>query len=104
MAGRIPTYSAIALLAVVVVTLADTRQCPVPSQRCRPAWSRSPDGRQPRQHQAVDGSVAAGVIKADPRLVDKDGSIHMKVGWWRGVSRRLSIQGHRLDASAPLLG
>jgi hypothetical protein len=28
----------------------------------------------------------------------------MKFGWWRGVSGRLSIQGRRLDASAPLLG
>jgi hypothetical protein len=28
----------------------------------------------------------------------------MKFGWWRGISGRLSIQGRRLDASAPLLG
>ena len=44
-----------------------------------------------------------GVIKSDPEYVDKDGSIRMKVGWWRGVSGRLSIQGRRLDASAPPL-
>jgi hypothetical protein len=45
-----------------------------------------------------------GVIKADPDYVDQDGSIHLKFGWWRGVSGRLSIHGRRLDASAPLLG
>jgi hypothetical protein len=44
-----------------------------------------------------------GVIKAEPDYVDKDGSIHMKFGWWRGVSGRLSIQGRRLDAPAPPL-
>jgi hypothetical protein len=46
------------------------------------------------------------VIKDNPDYVDKDGAIHaihMKFGW-RGVSGRLSIQGRRLDASAPLLG
>ena len=45
-----------------------------------------------------------GVIKADPDYVDKDGSIHMEFGWWRGVSGRLSIQGRRLDASARCWG
>jgi hypothetical protein len=48
-----------------------------------------------------------GVIKDTPDYVDKDGAIHaihMKFGWWRGVSGRLSIQGRRLDASVPLLG
>jgi hypothetical protein len=45
-----------------------------------------------------------GVINADPDYVDKDGAIHMRFGWWRGVSGRLSIQSRRLDASAPLLG
>jgi hypothetical protein len=44
-----------------------------------------------------------GVIKNDPDYVDKDGSIHMKFGWWRGVSGRLSIQGRRLDAPGPPL-
>jgi hypothetical protein len=45
-----------------------------------------------------------GVIKNDPDYVDKDGSIHVKFGWWRGISARLSIQGRRLDASVPPLG
>jgi hypothetical protein len=48
--------------------------------------------------------LAGRVIKAHPDYVDKDGSIHMRFGWWRGVSGRSSIQGRRLDASAPLLG
>jgi hypothetical protein len=45
-----------------------------------------------------------GVIKDDPDYVGKDGSIHMKFGWRRGVSGRLSIQGRRLDASVRRCG
>src|SRR4029453_2498684 len=43
----------------------------------------------------------ANLFKADPDYVDKDGSIHLELGWWRGVSGRLSIQGRRLDAPTP---
>jgi hypothetical protein len=32
-----------------------------------------------------------------------DGAIYAKVGWWRGVPGRLTIQGERLDAPAPPL-
>jgi hypothetical protein len=32
-----------------------------------------------------------------------DGSIWAKVGWWRAVPGRLTIQGERLDAAAPPL-
>jgi hypothetical protein len=32
-----------------------------------------------------------------------DGSIWAKVGWWRGVPGRLTVQGERLDAHAPPL-
>jgi hypothetical protein len=35
--------------------------------------------------------------------VMSDGSVEAKVGWWRGVSGRLTIQGERLDAPAPPL-
>jgi hypothetical protein len=33
----------------------------------------------------------------------KDGSLRMKFGWWRGVSGHFSIEGHRLDGQAPPL-
>lgn len=35
--------------------------------------------------------------------VTHNGSISAKVGWWRGVAGRLTVQGERLDASAPPL-
>ena len=34
---------------------------------------------------------------------EKDGSVRMKFGWWRGVRGHLSIEGRRLDAKAPPL-
>jgi len=36
-------------------------------------------------------------------FVNPDGSIRLKVGWWRGVPGRLRIGGRRLDAHAPPL-
>jgi hypothetical protein len=44
-----------------------------------------------------------GVIAADERLVEPDGSIGWKLGWYRLVSGRLEITGRRLDATAPPL-
>lgn len=42
-----------------------------------------------------------GVIAADPRMVQSDGSIDWKFGWWRIASGRLNITGRRLDGQAP---
>ncbi|MCQ3972240.1 MAG: hypothetical protein DPW09_02195 [Anaerolineae bacterium] len=38
-----------------------------------------------------------------PGQVNPDGSAEMKWGWWRGVAGWLTIEGRRLDASAPPL-
>jgi hypothetical protein len=35
--------------------------------------------------------------------IESDGSIHTKMGWWRGVRGKLVISGRRLDAAAPPL-
>lgn len=44
---------------------------------------------------APDGSIAA--------TIQPDGSIYAKIGWWRGISGRLSIEGSRIDGySRPL--
>jgi len=51
----------------------------------------------------VGGLGEAGVILAEPRLVEPDGSIGWKLGWWRIDRGRLSISGDRLDAAAPPL-
>jgi hypothetical protein len=84
------------------VTLADARRCPV----TRPNGATPPGvGEQAGVNHGNTKLWTAlwpgGVIKADPDYVDNDGRIHMKFGWWRGVSGRLSIQGRRLDAPAP---
>jgi hypothetical protein len=44
-----------------------------------------------------------GVIVADSGYVERDGSIGMKWPWWRGVDGTLTIEGRRLDATAPPL-
>ena len=36
-------------------------------------------------------------------IVNPDGSIYAKLGWWRGVPGVISITGRRLDRSAPPL-
>jgi hypothetical protein len=35
--------------------------------------------------------------------MDSDGSLSMKFPWWRGVRGKLTIEGKRLDATAPPL-
>lgn len=51
----------------------------------------------------VGGLGDDGVILADSRFVESDGSIGWKFGWWRIVSGTLTITGRRLDAPAPPL-
>ncbi len=51
----------------------------------------------------VGGLGADGVIAADSRFVESDGSIGWKFGWWRVVPGTLTITGRRLDAPAPPL-
>ncbi|MET7328197.1 hypothetical protein [Nonomuraea sp. NPDC005650] len=48
----------------------------------------------------VGGLAPGGVIEADAALVQPDGSISMKYGWWRGVAGKLEISGRRLDGPA----
>jgi hypothetical protein len=51
------------------------------------------------------GKLRAGILPSGGSFatVDDDGSIHAKLGWWRGVPGRLAIRGRRLDAPAPPL-
>ena len=44
-----------------------------------------------------------GVIRADPTMIESDGSISAKFGWWRTTPGTLTISGRRLDAPAPPL-
>jgi hypothetical protein len=51
----------------------------------------------------VGGLGPDGVIIADPRFVEADGSVGWKLGWWRITPGTLTITGRRLDAPAPPL-
>lgn len=51
----------------------------------------------------VGGLGLDGVIAADSRFVNADGSIGWKFGWWRKIGGDLTITGRRLDASGPPL-
>ncbi len=51
----------------------------------------------------VGGLGEGGVILADSRFVESDGSIGWKLGWWRIASGTLTIAGRRLDAPGPPL-
>jgi hypothetical protein len=43
------------------------------------------------------------VIVATDGLINSDGSINWKYGWWRKAVGNLTITGRRLDAAAPPL-
>ena len=51
------------------------------------------------------GRLAAGTLPDGGSMatVEDDGSIHAKLGWWRGLPGTLRITGRRLDAVAPPL-
>ena len=52
------------------------------------------------------GTLAAGILPdgGSRATVEDDGSIHAKLGWWRGVAGTLRVAARRLDSSAPPLG
>jgi hypothetical protein len=51
----------------------------------------------------VGGLWPGGVLAAEPAFVEPDGSVRVKLGWYRIVPGTLSISGRRLDAAAPPL-
>jgi hypothetical protein len=89
------------------LTMADAQDCPVTMPVAAPTEFAE---RLFGSGQAfgnddlwVGGLGADGVIPADPRFVEPDGSIGWKLGWWRIAPGRLTITGRRLDAPAPPL-
>jgi hypothetical protein len=89
------------------LSMADAKNCPVTKPVKAPAdfgdrlfGSSSAFGNGDLW---VGGLGDDGVILADPRFVESDGSIGWKFGWWRIVSGTLTITGRRLDAPAPML-
>jgi hypothetical protein len=87
------------------LTLADARNCPVTKP------GKAPEDIGDRLFGSsvafgnkdlwVGGLGDDGVIVADSRFVESDGSIGWKFGWWRILPGRLTISGRRLDAPAP---
>jgi hypothetical protein len=93
--------------APTALTIADAADCPVTTPTTAPAefaerlfGSGSAVGNDALW---VGGLGADGVIPADPRFVEPDGSIGWKLGWRRITPGTLTITGRRLDApAAPL--
>jgi hypothetical protein len=52
----------------------------------------------------VGGLWPHGVIAPEPDMVEPDGSVQIKMGWYRITEGTLSITGRRVDGSAPALG
>jgi hypothetical protein len=78
--------------------------CPVtqPSGDVPPGETASPRSR----YLGNDGlwtDLYPNPLRPRAEDVHKDGSIEIKVPWWRGVWGRLTITGRRLDATAPPL-
>ena len=90
-----------------VSATAERAPCPVtlPNRSVFPASAFSHGTRRLRVGMYWRGTVAAG-LRPDGSVmatIDGDGSISMKVGWWRGVPGTLKITGRRLDGQAPPL-
>jgi hypothetical protein len=93
------------------VTMADARHCPVTIGHPVPAslpWRELLFGWQSAHGNGslwVGGLWPRGIVVITPDLLDTDGRLSMKFGWYRLSSGFLTITGHRLDASAsPLSG
>lgn len=87
------------------LTLADAKDCPVTKPGKAPEEIRDrlfgSSVAVGNKDLWVGGLGEDGVILAEPRLVESDGSIGWKFGWWRIVPGRLTVTGLRLDAPAP---
>jgi hypothetical protein len=87
------------------VILADAGRCPTTKPSKGPAelqntlfgWGSSYGNGK----LWVGGLWPDGVIAADSRFVEADGSVGMKFGWWHEDPGKLEITGRRLDGTAP---
>lgn len=90
------------------LTLADAGTCP----STKPSGLAAGGGERPfsssalaygNPHLWVVPLLEDGVIHADARSIEPDGSIGQKFLWWRITPGILAITGRRLDAPAPPL-
>jgi hypothetical protein len=89
------------------VTLADAEDCPVTQTTVTPPeigerlfGSHSAYGNEDLW---AGGLGDNGIYTVGADYPDPDGSIGIKIGWWRNVSGSVVISGRRLDAPAPPL-
>jgi hypothetical protein len=79
---------------------ADT--CPVtPPNGALPPGEIATSGSRYLGNGALWTELYPNPLRPRPEDVHADGSIEIKVPWWRGVVGRLTIAGRRLDAHAP---
>jgi hypothetical protein len=114
--SRLRSTSIVAGLVAGVLVLGHTpalggpaspKACPVtlPNGKAPPSSVRA---RLPPVPPVFDGNGKLwvklwplGVIVAKPNVIDSDGSIGIKLPWWRGVAGTLTVSARRLDANAP---
>ena len=111
--GVVGLAALVAAAAVTSAAGAPRGTCPttVATRTAKPEASGGPAGfnygsGRLRAHLGWgNGTLAAGLRPDGGSIatVEDDGSIHTKLGWWRGVPGRLTISGRRLDARAPAL-
>ena len=118
MAARL--IGALAVAALLAVTgsnaqATDTasRRCPVTAPPARRGPSPAPfspaafnyGNRLIRVALPAGGRLVAGVLPGGGvmAVINRDGSISEKLGWWRGVPGNLVIRGHRLDGQSASL-
>lgn len=102
------------LVLLIVVGCGPSARATTPVAECSPTQPNgdTPPGEEPSPSFHGNGNLytnglwAKGEILADPRFVAADGSIRMKVGWWRapgvGAAGDLQIAGHELGTSAAI--
>ena len=102
------------LVLLIAVGCSPSAPATTPVAECSPTQPNgdTPPGEDPSLSFHGNGSLytnglwANGEILADPRFVAADGSIRMKVGWWRaagvGAAGDLQIAGYMLDTNAAI--
>lgn len=97
----------VAVAPLAPVTLADAEDCPVTQTTVTPPeigerlfGSNNAYGNEDLW---AGGLGKEGIYTVGADYPDPDGSIGIKIGWWRNVSGSVVISGRRLDAHAPPL-
>jgi hypothetical protein len=91
------SLAAMATPAVCPVTTPNGKQPPAGEN----VFGRGPGGHGTDELWTNLWTWGEGVVDVPPTHVNTDGSLgEMKWPWWRGVSGRLAITGHRLDGEA----